>query len=252
VSRRRITLLSVTIATMLALILMGSVWLMYYGGRSIPFQLPSPLSLDSPIGTPAPGPGLGGLSYTPLTVDAQNIKVLLTTIERPAVYHRTIDCISYWPGGEERITHHWAQRDGVTRVETRQHGRPSQNRIITESLVYLWTGDSMAIHTVSPGEANAEALSGVPTWETIAALPAESIISSEYLYLPVQRERCLLILTQEAVYRGEYLVSLDTGLLIRAAFTDENGILAYEVNAGRVYDDPEDSLFVPPDGRAIG
>ncbi|MCL2003002.1 MAG: hypothetical protein FWG72_03230 [Oscillospiraceae bacterium] len=247
------TLLSVAVASLLAVALMGSVWLMYYTGRSEPFQLPPPLSPESPAGPSGPGPGLGGLAYAPLTVDGKNIQALLATIQRPDAYRQTVDIVSFLPGGEERMTHDWARRGGLTRVETQQRGFPAQNRIFTESLVHVWTGETMPVYEVAPKSADAEALSGVPTWETVAALPPESILSAEYLYLPVERERCLLVRTREPAYLGEYLISLETGLLLRAAFTGEDGLLAYEVTAGPpVLGDPGDERFMLPDGNPAG
>jgi hypothetical protein len=192
------------------------------------------------------------LAYTPLTVDARNVQRLLSTVKRPEAYRQTFALTSYWPGGEETVTHDWARRGGMTRVEMQRPGHPAQNLIITEGLVYVWTGDTIAPHIVSPGDTDAEALSGIPTWEDIAAFPPESIVFAEYIFLPAERERCLRVKTQESVYHGEYILSLETGLLLLASFTDAEGNPAYKVAAGPpVHGDPGDESFTLPDGRLV-
>ncbi|MDR0325167.1 MAG: hypothetical protein LBI19_03615 [Oscillospiraceae bacterium] len=249
-SRRQITLLSVGAAVLLAAVLMGSVWLTYFAGNSVPFTLPSPLPSGVLPGVSAPEPALGGFSYTPLTVDARSIQAVLATVERPAAYRQTVTCTFYWPGGEETVTHSIARRGDLTRVETRGMEPLAQNRISTPDTVYAWTGDAMPVYAVTPEDADAEVLSGVPAWETVAALPPESILLAEYLNLPGER-RCLRVLTEEAVYFGEYIVSLETGLLVKAAFTGAEG-LAYEVKTGPpVLGDPGNEYFTLPDGRAV-
>ncbi|MDR0293642.1 MAG: hypothetical protein LBH95_05760 [Oscillospiraceae bacterium] len=250
-SRHKITLLSVAAALLLAVVLMGSVWFIYFTGRPADFTLPPPLPPDASPGVSGPGPVSGGTSYIPLAVDARNIRTLLATVERPGAYRQTIVCTSYWPGGEESVTHLWARRGGLTRVETLDEGHPSQNRIVTPDVTYVWTGDAMPSHTVSPEDADAEALSGVPTWEDVAALPQESIVSAEYLYLP-EEGRCLRVWTREAVYQGEYIVSLETGLLVRAAFTGADGQAAYACDAQAPdLGDPGDLYFTLPDGKLV-
>jgi hypothetical protein len=249
-NRGRITFLSITVACLLTVFLLGSVWLMYYSDRGAPFELPPVLPSDSVIRPPASAPGLGGLTYTPLTVDAQNIQTLLASVERHGSYRRMVESVFYWPGGEERITHQWAQRNGVTRVESHQPGRPVQNRIFAEGVIYEWIGGSMAISELTPGDADAEAISFIPTWETIAAFPPDRVLEAEYLNLP--GERCLLVRTREPVYYGEYVISLENGLLLRASFTDFDGNLAYEVrSAPPAEGDPGNHWFTLPDGRRI-
>jgi hypothetical protein len=247
---RRITILSVGVACLLTLVLMGSVWLMYYSGGSTPFRLPDPLFPDSSVGGPGPGPGNSDLPYLPLTVDARNVQALLATVERPGAYRRTVEIVSYWPGGEEKVSHQWARRGGLTRVETEQPGHPVQNRIVTENMIYLWIGDTMVYHEVPVTKADAEALSGIPTWEDVAALPLDDIEFAAYLIY--FGERSLLVRTREPVYLAEYVVSLETGLLTRAVFTGPDGQTAYEVNAGPpVQGDPGDGYFTLPDGGYI-
>ena len=242
------TLLSVAAAALLSVVLMGSVWFAYFTGKSEPFTLPPPLPSGSAFGTSAPGPAVNGASYTPLIVDARNIQALLATIERPEAYRRTVECVSYWPGGEDSVTHDFARRGGLTRVETRRGEPLAQNRVYTPGLAYLWTGGAMPYHRVSHEDEAAEELSGIPTWETVAALPPESVLFAEYLSLP--GERCLRVLTVEAVYFGEYIVSLETGLLVRAAFTGADGELAYECTAlPPDLGDPGNERFTLPDGR---
>jgi hypothetical protein len=244
-NRNKMTLLSVAAAVLMACALMGSVWFAYFSGGGASFELPPPLSPGSLPGDASPGLSLGGQSFTPLTVDARNVQVLLATVERPAAYRMTVDCVTYWPGGEETVTRHLAHREGLTRLET----VPEQNRLITPARTYVWTG--AVIHEVFPEGVGAEALAGIPTWEDIISLPAESILLAEYLYMP--GARMLRIQTQEAVYQGEYVLSLETGLLVRAAFTDAYGLLAYEVKTQGppVVGDPGDEWFTLPDGRLI-
>jgi hypothetical protein len=250
-TRRRIKLLSVAAACLLAVILMGSVWTMYFTGRSAPFEFPGPLLPEPPIGPGVTGTGLGGLSYRPVHVDRDNIQAILATVERPAAYRMTVICTTYWSGGEEIITHHWIRRNGLTRTETAKSGRTPQNRIYTDTYIYEWMGDTIAFHTVSPGDTDAEALSGIPTWETVISLPRSNILHAEYINIP--GNRCLLIRTQEPVYRGEYVISLETGLIYRASFFNQDDTLAYEVKVTGIplTGDPGDGYFTLPDGQLV-
>jgi hypothetical protein len=227
--------------------------MMFYSGGGEPFRLPDPLDPGKAINGAGHGPGRHGQPYIPMIVDAHNVQTLLETVERFEEYSREIECVYYWSGGEETVFHKWAQRGALTRVITRQPGRPAQNRIIDGDAVYVWTGEegeTMIYHTVWPGDAGAEALSGIPTWEDVTFLPPEDILFAAYLL--IQGERCLLVRTREAVYNGEYIISLETGLLNRAFFTDSEGRLAYEVNAGPAgQGDPGSGYFTLPDGRAL-
>ena len=242
------TLLSVAAAALLSVVLMGSVWFAYFTGKTEPFALPPPLPSGSAFGPSAPGPAFAGASYTPLIVDARNIQALLATVERPGAYRLTVECVSYWPGGEESVTHDVARRGGLTRIETRRGDLLAENRVYTPGLTYVWTGSALLYHWVSHEDAGAEELSGIPAWETVAALPPESVLFAEYLSLP--GERCLRVLTGEAVYSGEYILSLETGLLVKAAFTGADGQLAYAYTAlPPELGDPGDERFTLPDGK---
>lgn len=108
----------------------------------------------------------------------------------------------------------------------------------------------MPSYEVLPEDTDAESLAGVPTWEAIMTLPVENILHAEYVYLP--GERCLYIKTNEAVYNGEYTLSLETGVLVSAIFYEADGTLAYRYTFDKpVLGDPGDSFFILPDGTRI-
>ncbi|MCL1807630.1 MAG: hypothetical protein FWG31_08020 [Oscillospiraceae bacterium] len=243
-NRKRVTSLSVAAAVLMAAVLMGSVWFAYFSGVKADFTLPPPLPSGSLPGTSATGPGLD-LAFTPVSVGADNIQKLLETIERPEAYIQTVECVYLWPGGEESFSHTFARRGELTRVETR-HGGHIQNVIVTPAKTYYWTGNAVPYNEISPEDA--EAISGIPTWETVASLPRESVLSADYLGLPTGA--CLIVRTQEAVYQKEYIVSLETGLLAGAEFFNVDGQTAYRVTAAPPsIGDPGDTWFTFPDGK---
>jgi hypothetical protein len=251
-NRRQISLLSVTGAVLLAAVLLGSVWFTYFTGRPDGWELPPLLNPDPPAGEPTAEPGPGSLSHTPLVVDARNIQMLLTqTVKRPGAYSQTIHCTYYWPGGEETFTHYWSRRGELTRVETRQEGADVLNLIKTPLTSYIWIGNSMPYNEISPEGADAEHLARIPTWETVLNLPLDNILFAETVFFP--GESCLRVLTDEAVYLGEYIVSMETGLLVSASFTGKDGALAFSCAANApVLAAPADERFQLPDGTLLG
>ena len=245
-NKKKITLLSVAAAVLMAGILMSSVWLAYFSGGGASFELPPLLPPGTLPGDTLPGMLLDGQSLTPLTVGPRNIQALLASVEYPASYRQTVDCVTYWEGEEQTVTHSLTRRGGLVRMETFRGIQPVQNHLITSHTTYAWTGDSPVVHELG---SDADALAGIPAWEKIISMPLESILHAEYIYLP--GERALRIKTLEPVYQGEYLVSLETGLIIKAAFTDADERLAYEVRSKgqSVIGDPGDGWFTLPDGR---
>jgi hypothetical protein len=246
-NRRKMTLLSVTAAALMAAVLMGSVWFAYFSGGSASFELPPRREPGSLPGESLPGISLDGQVSKPLTVDAENVQALLAVVERPPSYSHMLDCVTYWEGGEVTATHHFARRGELIRLETFQGAQPVQNHLFSPGMTYVWTG--AAIHELMPEGLDAEALLGIPSWEEIISLPSDSILEAELFYR--SGERVLRIQTQETVYAGEYHISLETGLLIRVSYTDANGALAYEVKqkGPPVIGDPGDDRFTLPDGR---
>jgi hypothetical protein len=250
-NRGKVTFLSVAAAVLLAAVLMASVWFTYFAGRQAGFQLPDPLPPGSGAGEATPGAGPGTSGHTPLVVDAGNIQALLETVERPEAYSQVIECISYWTGGEETVTHHFYRRGELTRTQTLRRGFSAQNRITAPERTYVWTEGTMIVEEVFPEDTDAESLSGIPTWETVAGAPPDSVLEAEYLYTP--GERCLVVRTREPVYQAEYIVSLETGLLLRAAFFNDDGTLAYIVNAGPPAEgNPGNEYFTLPNGQLLG
>jgi hypothetical protein len=249
-NKRKMTLLSVAAAALMAGALMGSVWFAYFSGGNTSFQLPA---------LPPPGEfhlfekiPFSDSSLTPVTVDAENVQTLLKSVERVSAYSRTVECVTYWPGGKGTVIHNMAHRDGITRLETIRSAQSAQNQMVTPDVIYVWTGSAPVVHEVSPKNTDAEALAGIPAWEDdILALPAESILYAEYFHL--NGERVLRIEAIGTIYHSEYVVSLETGLLVKAVFTDADGELAYEVNAKGppITGDPGDDWFTLPDGRVV-
>ncbi|MDR1670060.1 MAG: hypothetical protein LBR76_08885 [Oscillospiraceae bacterium] len=244
-SRKRLTLLSVGTAIVLAAALAVGVWLTYFTGRGSGIHLPPPpppgFSPDNPA------PSAGGLEFTPVAVDAGNVQRILTAVKRPEAYSQTIRSVTYWEGGEMSATHRWAQRGAMKRIESFEEGR-TQNRIIAASgNVYEWWGSVMPYFTLSPEETDAESLSRLPTWEDAASLPPQDVLDAESYY--EDGEQRLRVLTRRPVYKVEYILSLDTGLLIAAEYTGADGETAFSFTAeAPVIGDPGDARFTLPDG----
>jgi len=248
-NRKKMTLLSVTAAALMAAVLMGSVWFAYFSGGSASFELPPLRPHGNLPGESLPGISLDGQAGKPLTVDAENVQALLAVVERPESYSHMIDCVTYWEGGEVTATHHFARRGALTRLETFQGAQPVQNHLFSPNMTYVWT--SAVIHELMPEGLDAEALLGIPSWEEIISFSADSVLEAELFYR--LGERVLRIRTQEPVYLGEYHISLETGLLISASYTGADGALAYEMKqkGPPITGDPGDERFTLPDGRTI-
>lgn len=246
-NRRRLTLLSVTVAIILAAALAVGVWFSYFIDRGSGFALPSPL--PSGLQPEGPSPSSVGIGMNPVTVDATNVQRLLTAVKRPEAYSQTITCVTYWEGGQEETSYHWARRGTLTRIQA-DGANGTQNRIVTPDEIYEWSGSTVPYYRLTPEETDAESLSGLPTWEDAASLPSEDILESESYY--ESSERFLRVRTREAVYTVEYILSLDTGLLVSAEYTDQDGKTAFRFYAGSpILGDPGDSRFTLPDGVLV-
>ncbi|MDR1692739.1 MAG: hypothetical protein LBR72_05220 [Oscillospiraceae bacterium] len=248
-NRKRLTILSVAAAIALAASLVVGVWFSYFTGRGEGFVLPSPMqpgfSPEDPI------PSSGGVGFTPVNVDAGNVVALLTAITRPYAYSQTVLRTVYWEGGQSVTTHHVAVRGDATRIETEEDGGVILNRIVTPERIYLWSGSIVPYHELKPEDAGAEDLSGLPTWEDAASLPPDDILEAASFY--EENERRLSVKTRQPVYIAEYVISLDTGLLVSATYTDPDGGAAFAFVAGAPeLGDPGDARFTLPDDLVVG
>ncbi len=243
-NRKRLTVLSVAAAIVLAAGLAVGVWISYFTDRGTDFILPSPLPPGlQPHETDPSSPGEG---FIPVAVARENVQKLLAAIKRPEEYTQTINCITYWGDRRHETVYRWVKRGTMTRVEATDEGG-TQNRIITPDKVYEWSGNTVPYYTLTPEENDAESLSGLPTWEDASSMPPKDILYAESYYQ--SGDRLLRVRTREAVYVVDYVISLDTGLLVSAVYTEANGDPAFSFTAEPpVLGDPGEGRFILPDG----
>ena len=250
-NRRKTTFLSVAAACILAVALMGSVYMTNFGGGSRPVVLPS--AIDSGI-DPAPGispPFMPEALFEPVEVVAGNVGAVLLALDRPAEYSAAVTTAWMWEGGSETKTHMLYERNGVIRIQTFAGGVPHRNLIFAGESVYQWDEGDVYTNAGFPDAMKAEDLEGIPTWEDLLDMPEGSILSAEYGN--VGDDRVLCIKTAEAVYGGEYRISLDTGLLTDAFYTDVSGNVVYRMSmAPPELSRPGDGWFTLPDGTFAG
>ena len=187
-----------------------------------------------------------------MPVTPETVQSVVSSLARPESYYREISLETFW--GEEGSALSTAQvwvDGGYTRVSSLLPDGTVENTIVGEGKRYRWYNNEREYYSVDAGEADADLMQRIPTYEDVLALDTEDITGTGYeakgglgcVYVEVAEN--------ELGYRERYWVSVDLGLLVAAETVKEDRVVL-RVSAYSVEIPIRGGLnFTLPDGTVL-
>lgn len=197
-----------------------------------------------------PTPGIGKKNsdrIAEVTVDKNNAQRVIASMFRPKEYGCIARAVYYYSGGSKTMESRWWVKPGICRLKLYDANEKLKSQsILTEHNVYIWGPEGATYYQGRPGEFTPDEIGRIPSYEDIATLPPEEILSAEL----TEREEtsCIYVRSGTAEKYTDWYVSLENGLLLYAEAVEENGpvytvsLTALEVGAA------DNALFLLPNG----
>lgn len=189
------------------------------------------------------------IEVTPSTVQS-----VISTLSRSGSYYRELTVETFWDetGTFLSTVQVWVDGDWSHIRQTMSSGLVRHD-LVGDGTVYYWYEGDTSWCTAPADALSADLAQHIPTYETVLALPTDSITSAGYENrgdLP-----CIFVEVkgQTEGYAERYWVSVDSGLLVSAE-TCENDVLIHRMNALTPIQSisPSDAaVFSLPDGSAL-
>jgi len=189
---------------------------------------------------------LAVISVTPKTVQAA-----IESLSRPEAYRRTVTVEQIWSSGSGTTETAVAVREGWTRTDRSLPGGQMRHTITDGETTYIWYNSDQSYLAVPAGNISADDEQGIPTYEDILQLPAESIAIADYRV--ISNVNCIYVETapDEAGYTLRYWVNVETGLLAVAEKLLEEETV-YRMAALTLDESvPDAEMFTLPDGTIL-
>jgi len=191
-------------------------------------------------------------------ITPETVKPAMMALTRPASYARTQIVETFWSGGSGQSVSQVYVSGNRTRIDTRLPDNSIRHTLVayengaTQAAIGVWYDDDTQWTTLHGGHLAADLAGRMLTYETLRELPVERIAAADYqMYSGVP---CIYVetVTSDAGYADRYWVGVDTGLLC-AAERVWGGEVVYRFTASQPEPDaPGESLFLLPDGSALG
>lgn len=254
-NRGKITGLSVVIALLMVSALFLSFFLSGWTQRDQDgIVLPSKAN---PTGAPngnVPDPGISFAPTIPLELGLSHARETIATLSRSDRYQCDLLVRWFWPEGQSSWEYVLSVRGDLFSIERKAvSGQPKLRVLGNLERLLWWTGDSSVVHDGQAGNFTRDDLCAVPTYESLLTLSDGAI--TDIGYQETERGRFLAVRAYDGVYYGEYLLSVDTGLLHQAVFYDTPNTEqpAYRMDMTRYQEgDPGDAVFTPPNEATLG
>jgi hypothetical protein len=165
---------------------------------------------------------------------------------------------SFWDGGSAVYDIDVAVHRGVTALRTLPPAGGEKRIIVTQDNVYIWYDDDATpyvgeIGTSGDKRRTADEFQMLNTYEDILELSLSDIIDAGSIEYEGEDFIFIAYLSRHLGYTGNYYVSIDLGLVIRAEEFDENGELVYRMTAGEtITGETDPAMFTLPDGTILG
>ncbi len=216
-TRKRITLLSV----LAAMILMISLFMSFlgadiFGGADKPIVLPSPVDLSSPgSGEPYDFPTAPPKQVLPVSVTPDSVQRVISTLVRPKSYFYRLDINLYWTGGQSSLQRRIYMHDGYSHIDfLSSAGKVEKSAVSGGGKIFYWTPGSAQFYKGAAGEATADDIQSIPTYEDILVLDKAAITSASYTQY--EDQDCIYVSTHDKALdcTDHYWVNLHSGLLV--------------------------------------
>ena len=183
---------------------------------------------------------------TQVDVNPETVQAVISTLNRPDSYSRTLQVFQFWDGGGRTAEIRVWVRSGAVRLNIVGAEREI-NYLLNGNVLTLWYGSDME-RRYTYNKANArlgDSLQRIPTYEDILSLDPASIRDAGCTCTEDGKWRILVAAVDpDFNYLDIYYVSLDTGLLVGAEQWDGDTLI-YRMTAGEAdLSAPSDQLFL--------
>ncbi len=185
-----------------------------------------------------------------IQVTPKNVQQMIATLQRPAAYRYVVKSIVYADDLNRSTVYRQSAKQGVCRTDTLNAAGGTVNTVLRSGdTIYAWSAGETAYYTGKNGDFSDDDTAALPTYETVLALPTESIAAAQLVN--VQYEPCIRVAVTEEGYRMLYDISTISGLLYHAEIY-EGDVLVRTCQMEQIsMTASDDALFVLPDGNAL-
>lgn len=248
--RKRRGLFVVLIATIIVLAIFSSFAINLFSGNDYQVKLPD-LSGDA-AANPSGNQSSPGDQSIRIEVAPETVQSVIATLNRPRSYHRTIT-LELWADAQtsaQTTVTVWVD-GGWTRSTVASPGGLIQHNLVGEGTRWLWyEGDETAL-SFPAGDAAADTVQRIPTYEDVLELPTDRITTAAYV--TYAGTDCVFVeVMQEGLVSWErYWISVSDGLLV-ASERVKDSLVVYRMSVqSTVSPAPLDSSFALPDGTVL-
>ena len=233
------------VASIGALLLVGAIFLSLF----LSTTAYSPEEVEIPSGPTAP-PEVDEISGKNLAlvggveIDEKNIQRVIASLERAESYSATIVSRLYHGQTSSALTCRQVVKNDAYRVDwLNAAGAVERSELLYGDAYYAWRSNADAYFQGARGDFTTDQGAMLPTYETVCDLPAEQITGGAL----VQENGALYLTadTKEDEYVGVYKISVETGMLCSASFS-QDGKMIRAVEVSIMEDEPADAMFVLP------
>ncbi|MGM9612375.1 MAG: hypothetical protein ACI3XZ_02620 [Butyricicoccus sp.] len=179
-----------------------------------------------------------------VTIDAENVQRVIATLSRMESYTATVTSRLYYGETSGVRTCRQMVKNGAYRVDTlTASGAVDYTELLYEGVYYAWRSGADTWYQGVQGDFTTDQSAMLPTYETVIDLPAEQVTGGALI--EENGEQLLTVDTRDGESVGVYKVSVQTGLL-RAASFSESGKMIRSVEVTLSAEEPADMLFVLP------
>ena len=230
---------SLTVAAIATLVLLGGILLFLASPlaarKTAEVHLP-PIQDRLPEHTGAAVPR----ELTQVEVTPETVQAVISTLNRPDSYSRTLQVFQFWDGGGRTAEIRVWVRSGAVRLNIVGAER-EVNYLLDGDILTLWYGSDMSRrYTYTGADARlGDGLQRIPTYEDILSLDPGCTCTEDGKW------RILVAaVNPDFNYLDIYYISLDTGLLVGAEQWDGDTLI-YRMTAGEAdLSAPSDQLFL--------
>lgn len=243
-------LIALAVIVLIAGALLASFGRSLFGSDRPAIVLPSVETPEASSGGSSSVQGQG--QYMPVSVTPATVQDVIATLVRTSSCSRDLTVETYWNGGSRSASVRFWTDGGWTLTEQTLPSGDVRHDITGEGTLYYWYTGYDTYRTMPADGQTSDLTQGIPTYETVLSIPAESIVDASYQTL--EDISCIYAKVQaEGSPRTErFWVSVDSGLLV-CAEAEESGTLVYRMTAfGPVTTPcPADASFTLPDGTVL-
>ena len=237
-------------ALLVVCVLVAAVLISIRGGTRDGITLPETSGAVEPEQTPSSEEDIF------LEVDRENVQSVLDTMERPSAYHQVLTVSNLWESGAAETTVELWRSGDLIRAKRTESGRV-ENLLTDGTTVWIWYDGETSARALTPEDSvSFDDLTGIPTYETLSAIPTSAIREAGFVTLDASDGlNCLYLAVLDGDYEDRYWVDVTNQLLCRADTLLE-GTQTYQLRQVSCQTlSPEDTalrdVFQLPDGTAV-